>query len=123
LLSEGASDSFQFIFGVFFGVTGNTGLGATEWHISDRAFPGHKSGESFHLIHIDVRRVSHTALGWESVVRVLRSVARENLGRAVVHSHPERGFKNGVAGHHMVKDSVDIIFLLNGGSLHSFMLS
>ena len=92
LLGEGTGDSFTFIFGVFFGVTGNTGLGATKWHIGDGAFPGHKSGKSFNLVHIDVGSVSHTALGWESVVRVLRSVAGENLGRAVVHSHAERGF-------------------------------
>ena len=79
LLSESSSDSFQLLSRVLFRINRDSSLGSAKWHISDRALPGHKSGKSLDLIHIDVGRVSHTALGWEAVVRVLSSVAGENL--------------------------------------------
>ena len=79
LLSKSASDSLKFSDGVSLGVESDTGLSATEWDVASGALPGHESGKSLDLVHVDVGRVSHTTLGWEAVVRVLSSVAGENL--------------------------------------------
>ena len=79
LLSKSASDSLEFSDGVSLRVKSDTGLSATKWNVASGALPGHESSKSLDLVHVDVGGVSHTTLGWETVVRVLSSVAGENL--------------------------------------------
>merc|ERR1719453_1288481 len=96
LLSKRASNSLKFILGVFFRVASDTGFCAAKWNVGNGALPGHESSESLDLVHVHVGGISHTALSGESMVRVLRSVAGENLTGAIVHSHAEGCFENSV---------------------------
>ena len=105
LLGKGAGDSLQLGNGVSLRVKSDTGLSTTEWNVASSALPGHKSGEGLDLVHVDVGSVSHTALGRESVVRVLSSVAREDLVGTIIHSDSEVGLDDGLAGKHEVKDT------------------
>ena len=67
---------------------------------------GYKKGELYlDFIHVNIGSVTHTALGGETVVRVLGTVAGEDLHGAIVHANAEVGLEDGLAWEDEIKDA------------------